>query len=89
MCYFSNESCQVCKVLKPKIGNFLLTQYPKIRPLYIDISQHPELAATHSIFAVPTVLVFFEGKEFYRISRNIGIEELKRMIDRPYSLLFS
>jgi hypothetical protein len=38
---------------------------------------------------VPTILVFIEGKEFIRKSRNIGIEELGDLIARPYTLLFS
>ncbi|MDA3953297.1 MAG: thioredoxin family protein [Bacteroidales bacterium] len=86
--YFSHEKCNVCKVLKPKIQNLLQVDFPKIEMFYCDTVVNPEIAAQNSIFTVPTILVFFDGKEFLRKSRNIGIEELRKDIERPYNLLF-
>lgn len=86
--YFSHEKCNVCKVLKPKIHNLLQTNFPKIEMFYSDTVLYPEVAAQNSIFTVPTILVFFNGKEFLRKSRNVGIEELRKEIERPYKLMF-
>jgi thioredoxin-like negative regulator of GroEL len=86
--YFSHEKCNVCKVLKPKIAELLQKNFPKIKMYYSDTVINPEIAAQNSIFTVPTILVFFEGKEFLRKSRNIGIEELRKEIERPYHLMF-
>lgn len=86
--YFSHENCNVCKVLKPKIEKLLEADFPKIKMFYSDTIVNPEVAAQNSIFTVPTILVFFDGKEFLRKSRNIGVVELTRDIERPYSLLF-
>lgn len=87
--YFSHDKCNVCKVLKPKIYNLLQTEFPKIEMYYSDTVLNPEIAAQNSIFTVPTILVFFDGKEFLRKSRIIGIEELRKEIERPYKLMFT
>jgi len=84
--YFSHERCNVCKVLKPKISEMLQTNFPKIEMFYCDMELYPEISGQNSIFTVPTILVFFEGKEFLRKSRNIGVEELRNELDRTYSL---
>jgi len=47
------------------------------------------VAGQHRVFAAPTILVFFDGRETIRKSRNIGIDELRREIERPYSMIFS
>ncbi|MBU8893302.1 MAG: thioredoxin family protein [Bacteroidales bacterium] len=87
--YFSHEQCNVCKVLKPKIYNMLSENFPKIKMYYSDTVLYPEIAAQNSIFTVPTIIIYLDSKEFVRKSRNIGIEELKSELERPYDLLFS
>lgn len=86
--YFSHEQCNVCKVLKPKVKNLLDEQFPKMSMYYSDTVNQAEVAAQNRVFAVPTVLVFFDGRETYRFSRNIGLGELEQAIERPYSMIF-
>jgi thioredoxin-like negative regulator of GroEL len=86
--YFSHEKCNVCKVLKPKIHDLLKARFPKIEMIYCDTVLYPEIAGQNSIFTVPTILVFFDGKEFLRKSRNISIDELGNELNRPYSIFF-
>lgn len=86
--YFSHDQCNVCKVLKPKVYELLQSQFPKLKMFYANTVQNPDIAAQNSVFTVPTLLVFFDGKEFLRKSRNIGIEELREAIQRPYELMF-
>lgn len=87
--YFSTEACNVCKVLKPKVEELIQTEFPKIQLVYIKSDLYPEIAAQNQVFTAPTILVFFEGREYIRKSRNIGIGELHREIERPYSMIFS
>jgi len=86
--YFSHEQCNVCKVLKPQIAELVSSTFPEIKLYYVDTVLNPEIAAQLSIFAVPTMLVYFDGKEFIRKSRNVGISELEVLIERPYQLMF-
>ncbi len=86
--YFSTEACNVCKVLKPKVAELTKDKFPKIKLAYIKSDVLPEVAAQNQVFAAPTILVFFDGREYIRKSRNIGISELQREIERPYSMIF-
>src|SRR5665647_44689 len=86
LAYFSTEACNVCKVLKPKVAELIQSEFPKIKLIYIKTDKLPEVAAQNQVFAAPTILVFFEGWEYFRKSRNIGICELQKEIDRPYSM---
>lgn len=86
--YLSTSTCNVCKVLKPKVLELIRERFPSIKVYYIDMEQAPVISGQYRIFTIPTLLLFFEGKEFLRKSRNIGIEELASEIERPYKLLF-
>ncbi len=86
--YFSNDACSVCKVLKPKVSGLLKEWFPRVRTHYVDTERSPLLAGQHSVFTIPTILIFFEGKEYIRLSRNISMHQLEASIARPYSLVF-
>ena len=86
--YYSTPECNVCKVLKPKFKEMLSDKFPKISFAYVDVSDAKELAAQNSVFTVPTIVFFFDGKESLRKSRNINLIELKKELERPYSFLF-
>lgn len=88
LAYFSTYACSVCHVLKPKVADLITANFPQIKTLSIQSDQLPELAAQNRIFAAPTVLVFFEGRETIRKSRVFALDDLKMEILRPYSLLF-
>jgi thioredoxin-like negative regulator of GroEL len=86
--YFSTMSCNVGEALEPKVKDLINTNFPKIKYLAIDLNFSPEVAAAFTAFVEPTVIVFFDGKETIRKSRNIGIYELQQAIERPYKLIF-
>ena len=80
--YFSTEQCQVCKVLKPKVINLISEKFPEMETAWIDIGRSPFVAGQNRIFTAPTLLVYFDGKEHLRKSRNISIAELEHEISR-------
>ena len=86
--YFSSESCSVCKVLKPKVAGLLLDRYPKMQALYVDTEKSPVIAGQFRVFTIPTILIYFDGKEQVRYSRNISMHQLESSIERPYGLIF-
>jgi thioredoxin-like negative regulator of GroEL len=89
LAYFSTNACNVCKVLKPKVAELVQSEFPNMKLAYIPSDVLPDVAAQNQVFAAPTILIFFEGREYIRKSRSIGISELQREIDRPYSMVFS
>ncbi len=74
--------------LRPKIQQ-LLGKYPEISSYFVDVNKYPDIAAACSIFTIPGILFFIEGKEFIREARHISIVKLEEKIDRYYAMLFS
>lgn len=89
LAYFSTAECSVCKVLKPKVYKLISSDFPEITTVFVEINRSPELAAQKRIFTVPTLIVYFDGLEFFRKSRNFGLNELRDQLQRPYDLMFS
>ena len=86
--YFSTESCSVCKVLKPKVAELLLEKFPRMSSLYVNTEKSPVIAGQFRVFTIPTILIYFDGKEQVRYSRNISMHQLEAAIERPYELIF-
>jgi len=85
--YISTTDCNVCKVLKPKVKD-LLTDFPKIESKFIMIDKMPAASGKFSVFAVPTIICYIEGKEFIRLGRNFHLAELQEKISRYYEMIF-
>lgn len=79
--YFSFPECSVCKVLIPKVKK-LLQDYPKVKFLYVDIHEHPEISGQLLVFTVPTVIIFYRGKETRRFSRHFALQDLESALNR-------
>ena len=88
MVYFSGKHCGVCKVLQPKIKNAFQKEFPKIKQIFIDAEQFKQTAIKYSVFSVPTIIIFFDKKEFSRKSRHISISGFIQELQRPYNLFF-
>ena len=86
--YFSTNECSVCRVLKPKLKNFLEADYSEMVFAYVNINETKDLAVTNQVYTAPTILFYFEGKEFIRKSRNINLTTLNQELDRLYSMVF-
>jgi thiol-disulfide isomerase/thioredoxin len=88
MIWFSHDDCSVCKSVLPKIHMMRDDCFPAIEIAYCDTLINPEIAAHYSIFTVPALLLYFEGREYIRTARNINTTQLQQQIDRPYSMFF-
>jgi thioredoxin-like negative regulator of GroEL len=86
--YFSSEDCGVCHALKPKIAQAFAEYYPQIDQIELKIEKNLELARSLNLFVVPSILVFFEYKEFFRKERHISISNFINEVKRPYDILF-
>jgi len=81
--YVSQPQCSVCLSLLPKVEELMKT-YPKIVNYYVDTLKVPVAAGQLSVFSIPTVILFVQGKEHFRIVRNFGLREIKDKIDKIY-----
>lgn len=89
MLYFSAPTCNVCHALKPKLLEAIKTNFEKFEIVSIDTSLEQLISAHFSVFTIPTVLVFLDGKEFLRKSRHMSVDEVVREIKRPYEIMNS
>ena len=86
--YFYNDSCAPCVALRPKVQEMTDQQFPLMKHAYINAAQFPEVAANSGVFASPTIIIYFDGKENFRVSKYISIPELSARIERYYELIF-
>ncbi|SFV49810.1 Thioredoxin [hydrothermal vent metagenome] len=87
--YFSAPTCNVCHALKPKLFSALEQNFKELEIISIDVSEDQAIAAHYSVFAIPTLLVFLDGREFLRKSRHMSVDEVIGEIARPYEIMFS
>jgi len=81
--YCSQPECNVCKSLLPKVED-LLKKFPKVTSLYVDLDEIQDFAGQHTVFSIPAILFFVEGKEQFRLVRSFGLNELDEKIERIY-----
>ncbi len=86
--YFYNDDCPPCLSLRPKVEDLISNTFQKMKLLWVNSKNHPEIPAHYHVFANPTILIFFEGKEFKRFSKYVSINELEQSIERYYNLVF-
>lgn len=84
--YFSGQNCSVCTTLKPKIEQQVNLHLPKIKIYEVKADIYKEIASNFSVFSIPTILVFFDSKEFKREGRNISVLNFIEELKRPYNL---
>ncbi len=85
--YFQNDGCAPCVSLRPKVEEMVKSGFPEMHLKFIDAATNPSITAHFGIYGFPTLLVFFDGKEFRRLSKYVSIPQLKEAIERPYQLL--
>lgn len=85
--YFSGESCNVCHALRPKFKEVFDENFSKLKQIYLDAHENPEISAHFQVYSVPTIIVFLEGKEFAREGRAVSLHKLTEQIKRPYIMM--
>jgi len=86
--YYYNDDCPPCISLRPKVEKLTQEKFPKMKLIWVNSKQSPELPAVYSVFANPTIILFFDGKETKRFSKYVSINELEAVIERYYNLIF-
>lgn len=89
MVYFSAPTCNVCHALKPKLLEAIDENFDNFEIVSVDVSEEQETSTQFNVFSIPTVLIFLDGKEFFRKSRNMSVDEVIKEIKRPYEIMTS
>ncbi|HPR31846.1 MAG TPA: thioredoxin family protein [Prolixibacteraceae bacterium] len=89
LAYFSGKQCNVCNVLRPKLKAEMERSFPNMSLVEIPVEEGPELPVRYSVFTVPVVIFFVEGKEFFREARSMSLSDLSHKIQRVYRLFYT
>lgn len=66
-----------------------MTDFPHIQTRQVNAEEITELAGFLSIFTVPVLILFADGKEMMREARFVHIEEFKEKIRKIYKGFYS
>lgn len=88
LAYFSRPDCGICTALKPKVSE-MIGELAEATSYYVNLDAFPEAAGEYSIFTIPGILLFVDGKESIREARYVSAPELEQKMNRLYELKFS
>ncbi len=83
--YIKAPDCGVCNVMLDKVGQ-KADKHPSLCSFYTDIQEEPLIAGRFLVYAGPIVLLLMEGKEVYRASQFISLDELEQRINQYLQL---
>ena len=84
--YFSTETCNVCKVLRPQVRQ-MVESTSDAHFEYIDTEKSPMLRGQYLVFSVPTIIVFVQGRETKRFNRYLSLQELEAYLQQMLELV--
>ncbi|CAM4018007.1 thioredoxin family protein [Lederbergia lenta] len=84
--YVSRTNCGVCHVILPQLID-LLEEFPLIQLGHINADDLEEIAGRFSIFTVPVLLLFVDGKEVIREARFVHMQSLHEKISKIYNMM--
>lgn len=84
--FISRPECGVCGVLQRKV-EVLTSPFKNLQTYYINLNSDESIAGQFSIFTIPAVLLYIDGKEYVREARYISMDLLEKSIRRVLDLL--
>lgn len=81
---FWAEWCAPCRVMAPVMEQAAAQLEPEVRVAKLDTERNPQIAAQYGIRAIPTIILFKDGRE---IARQAGAMDFKRLVAWVYQNL--
>ncbi|WP_042142281.1 thioredoxin family protein [Paucisalibacillus sp. EB02] len=81
--YISRPNCSVCHGLLPQVQH-LMVPFPEIKLAHVNAAQVETIAGHFSIFTVPVLLLFVNGKEYLREARIVHMDLFEEKINKIY-----
>lgn len=80
--YFGQPNCSVCHGLKPQVEQRLSEFSEDITFIEVNTLEIPEVSGKYQVMTVPVILLFVDGKEYFRRARFIPIQELYQQVSK-------
>ncbi|MYL64662.1 thioredoxin [Bacillus hwajinpoensis] len=84
--YLYGTNCSVCHALLPQVED-VLKDFPQITQEKLNVHEIPEAAGAFSVFTIPVLLLYVNGKESIREARFVNIESFRSSLKRIVTLL--
>ncbi|MBU0951470.1 MAG: thioredoxin [Elusimicrobia bacterium] len=81
---FWAEWCGPCKMMFPVIEELAKEYAGKAKICKLNVDENQEIASRHSVMAIPTIIIFKDGKPMERV---VGAQQKKALVERINSLL--
>lgn len=78
---FFAEWCGPCKMISPILDELSLEMEGKLNIFKVDIDKSGELALKYNVMAVPTMIIFKNGKEIDKVMGFLPKSTLKAKLD--------
>ncbi|XKE94402.1 thioredoxin family protein [Metaplanococcus flavidus] len=66
-----------------------MNDFPRIQTSVANAEEIPEIAGHFSIFTVPVLILFADGKEMLREARFVHVDEFKMKVSKIYEGFYS
>lgn len=78
---FYSDQCGPCRVLKPILESLVETIGDKAKIVAVNVAERERLVLEYEITALPTILVFSDGKVVRRMIGLAGLGELRELLE--------
>lgn len=83
--YLYGTNCSVCHALLPQVED-VLNEHPEVQCAKLNVHEIPEAAGEFSVFTIPVLLLYVEGKETIREARFVNMDSFSASIERITTL---
>jgi len=78
---FSAEWCGPCRMLAPVLEDVKRRVGDRATIFKLDVDRNPQIASTYNVMAVPTLIIFQNGKPMWRRSGVLSAVELTNALE--------
>ena len=77
---YGSDTCQPCGALETKLGAWV-KEHEGIDYSYVSVELEPAKVAQQSVFMVPAIVVYMDGKELMRLAGYFNLDELLEQVE--------
>lgn len=77
---FWAEWCGPCRMIAPSIKQLAEELSGKVTVVKVNVDEKPAIAQTHKVQGIPTLAMFYKGKEIWRAVGALPYDNLKQQV---------
>lgn len=74
--------CMPCRLLSPIVDKVAQAYPGQLKVVKVNVDENPRLSQDYGIMAIPTMMLFQNGKMVQRIAGLLPEAQLKRLVDQ-------